>query len=997
MRLALFTIVVWLVQLYQASAIQQSLAGVVDWHKALIGVPRLDLQPSFQRIPALNGSDATQDVIVTATDLNVLAILDPADGTIIWRQKFETEDALVALQVAYDVILTISGLSHEKIRCFSSQTGHLLWETVADSGHAPRQLYQPASLGTAIALADGNSRSSDFYVLTDGRKVQRLARGTGQARWTWESEVAGSTLTLTQLSVTTDTVHVVAVTSSFASPTLSYISLFGEDGSPRPSTPEITHIPASSIQDFERVVIVRDVRRSDSPVSISWLSRDRSSLQSVSLSKDGEITQQRVIPRSKDLKGSFDPELGYVALKDVGLSNRGYFLALLPNDAADLIKWTATELKAVFHFEEGDLASRTHSLWGGFEGAKEEESWIIRLFWSHSLQLANINTYNIDHSEGYVYTGGTFQYKDHEHGVILAAACRMSTHYPIIDRYSIVLTTSTGAIQLWDQETIAWTREEGLSSIQETRFVELPERKLEVAKRFTAGTYRQALSSMPLTEETLYRDQFGFQQLVVAFTAAGKLYAMDSAHGTIVWSTLLGLSGGVRGELELVGMWNVRAFTETGNPVISVVAVRTRREIETIAFHVDAFTGAIVRDDKSAKPLIPGMAGKVLFSGKPVHAFPLPIEHCKTHIRAVAVVDQSQRVHFFPFCKKIQSAFANMTSDLFFASFQSHPDVLTGFAFSKPEVGSAGKVSATWQISLQPQERVSQQAILQSGPVASYGRVLGDRSTLYKYLNPHLIAYSTVFTDGTGQATVNVVDSVSGTIIYQTLIENVDTSRGVPLILAENWLTFAYTENASLEKGTAGHRLVSLEFFEGEKEDDRRDSLSVSGFEDIKVKAVFRTFILTNGVKALAVTTSRYGITYKDLIYLNDLDQVVSIPRRLLDPRRPDVPSQRDKEEMLIPYDPLLANDPRRTLSHSYDIYGIKKIVTSPALLESTTLLFGYGLDLFGTRLTPSGTFDILSDAFNKPQLLLTITGLTVGIIFAKPALERKMLKSRWY
>lgn len=64
----------------------------------------------------------------------------------------------------------------------------------------------------------------------------------------------------------------------------------------------------------------------------------------------------------------------------------------------------------------------------------------------------------------------------------LKAAGRMSTHYPIIDRYSLVLTTSTGAIQLWNQETVAWTREEGLSHIQETRFVELPERKLEVAK-----------------------------------------------------------------------------------------------------------------------------------------------------------------------------------------------------------------------------------------------------------------------------------------------------------------------------------------------------------------------------------------------------------------------------------------------------------------------------------------------------------------------------------
>jgi hypothetical protein len=114
-------------------------------------------------------------------------------------------------------------------------------------------------------------------------------------------------------------------------------------------------------------------------------------------------------------------------------------------------------------------------------------------------QLANVATYNIDHSEGYVYTGGTFQYKDHEHGVILnvsqmrvvyrrpnltilpQAAFKLSTHYPIIDRYSVVLTTSTGAIQLWNQEAIAWTREEGLSHIQKTRFVELPERKVEVA------------------------------------------------------------------------------------------------------------------------------------------------------------------------------------------------------------------------------------------------------------------------------------------------------------------------------------------------------------------------------------------------------------------------------------------------------------------------------------------------------------------------------------
>ncbi len=76
---------------------------------------------------------------------------------------------------------------------------------------------------------------------------------------------------------------------------------------------------------------------------------------------------------------------------------------------------------------------------------------------------------------------------------------------------------------------------------------------------------------------------------------------------------------------------------------------------------------------------------------------------------------------------------------------------------------------------------------------------------------------------------------------------------------------------------------------------------------------------------------------------------------------------------------------------------GLNKIETSPSLLESTSLIFSHGLDLFSTRITPSGTFDILSDEFNKVQLVLTILGLGVGIAIAKPAVERRMMKRRWY
>lgn len=79
-------------------------------------------------------------------------------------------------------------------------------------------------------------------------------------------------------------------------------------------------------------------------------------------------------------------------------------------------------------------------------------------------------------------------------------------------------------------------------------------------------------------------------------------------------------------------------------------------------------------------------------------------------------------------------------------------------------------------------------------------------------------------------------------------------------------------------------------------------------------------------------------------------------------------------------------------------VQGVRQIATSPSLAESTSLLFAYGLDLFLTRgVTPSGTFDILSDSFNKVQILLSVAALSAGIAIAKPAVRRKTLRMRWY
>lgn len=75
----------------------------------------------------------------------------------------------------------------------------------------------------------------------------------------------------------------------------------------------------------------------------------------------------------------------------------------------------------------------------------------------------------------------------------------------------------------------------------------------------------------------------------------------------------------------------------------------------------------------------------------------------------------------------------------------------------------------------------------------------------------------------------------------------------------------------------------------------------------------------------------------------------------------------------------------------------VRQIVTAPSLLESTSLVLAVGTDLFLTRVSTSGTFDVLSENFNKAQLVLTVVGLAVAIAITKPMVRRKKLRERWY
>ena len=83
-------------------------------------------------------------------------------------------------------------------------------------------------------------------------------------------------------------------------------------------------------------------------------------------------------------------------------------------------------------------------------------------------------------------------------------------------------------------------------------------------------------------------------------------------------------------------------------------------------------------------------------------------------------------------------------------------------------------------------------------------------------------------------------------------------------------------------------------------------------------------------------------------------------------------------------------------VTHGLLLKRISSMASASAAIESTTVLFGYGLDIFHRRLTPSGAFDRIGDDFD----FLILFGILFGIVFAINAAgyygRRKKMQEQW-
>ncbi|KAG9508727.1 ER membrane protein complex subunit 1 [Fragariocoptes setiger] len=464
-----------------------------------------------------------------------------------------------------------------------------------------------------------------------------------------------------------------------------------------------------------------------------------------------------------------------------------------------------------------------------------------------------------------------------------------------------------------------------------------------------------------------HSDIFGLNKLIVVVCENGKIFGIDFISGKVKWS------------------FYDRDFVSTsfGSKVQLFVLQNTPRNNESLAIvihpngHLMSFnpTNGLTHVKKHFQPIKQVM---------------LLNHYGDDKLRGLLILDVNDRVYIFP--ERYKEKFMKDINTYYLAVAERSPPSIHGFRFYSP---SSDIIAAkeTWKLSFVDDTEILEVQFKRPGePVHSPARVLGDRNILYKYLNPNLVA---VITRGNEPDSIDthtnifLIDSITGSIIYTA--HHPKTRGPTRMVHSENWLVYSY-----FGYKVRRTEISSIELFEGSDQVNSTVFSSLSRAGLLPKVVEHKSFIFSSSVEAMKDTITKRGITYKHVIVGLPSGALLEIPKIFLDPRRPIDMLPEHREEGLIQYTPELPIPAESTINYNQTILAIRGIQTAPTKLESTCLVFAYGIDLFATRVTPSKTFDILKDDFDHLLIAAVLIFLTAASYICKKLAQRKALYNSW-
>lgn len=562
---------------------------------------------------------------------------------------------------------------------------------------------------------------------------------------------------------------------------------------------------------------------------------------------------------------------------------------------------------------------------------------------------------------------------------------------------------------------VKWTREDALASIKRVLFAELPDSESLMEGGASVGvvtptamgwkqTIRMQLlkAKMQLSlqkpheleelkrmeqstsdKNKLSRDHNGFRKILLVLTEPGKVFALHNGDGRILWSTFL------------PGTWNHMFHWTTphltGSPP-EFLLFGAGDAGEGVAAALDTYSGKVVLT-RSLKFIVE----QVLM---------LPSNH-EAYRYTFMLVDEQKKAHLFPETGEAVAALRNLEQDVHFYVVDLEENILQGYGVQQTETAREFESLELWRHVVPKNEKILSVASRKpEDKVYTQVKVLGDRRILYKYVNPNTLFLATgdAHPGENAGLTCSVIDAVSGVVVHHEHLHN--AVGPVSSVMSENWIVFSYVDAPSRKDV-----LSVLELYERPRHEQlstgemlKRKILggdmlhsNYSSFNLPKVRVMGKSFFSPVGVKKLGATLSRRGIASKDLLLHTHSDQILAMPKKLLDPRRPEgKPSAEEREEMLMQYSAVLPFVTQKFVTHSHVVSDLEDVVVSPTFLESTSLFFAHGTDLFFGRLTPSNTFDRLGENFSHVFLIFTVLGLIGATAFLGTVLKGQDLAAKW-
>ncbi|KAJ9518790.1 hypothetical protein QJQ45_026065 [Haematococcus lacustris] len=968
-------------------------AGTFDWYKSFVG-------------HVLSGSfHAVKPRLYLGTEQGVAAALNLRDGSIAWRHKLPDADAPRTTLLLDNPALFVT-LSGGKLRAWDQTEGVLRWEADADT--------HQASYPSALAASSGAKQTIGVFI---GSQIKTFSAVSGDELASLHAQDL-SPLTATRLLQATAGTGFTGYSYEAGSTT---VNMHMTDGSSIRNTQASLPQPLSSIA-----------------VSAAWgmaaLSADGSSVCTIDIRSQPDL-HSTCTPLAAFEADSVGVERGStvqlvatasgLALASGSPKLPGVLLMALPAGDQGSASGQLTLTKA---FPDASAVSQAAEAAAGQVVALVE----VNQQGSVVVQYASTATGTILASDGSV-KGSSIGVDKLAAGAsppgMRAALLGVFKKKDGSDGFRVLLVWADERIALLQQGVTVWARDEALAGVTNALFTDLPS---AVAKGEAEGMDFNTFFKLQLLgfkvqtkmasreEVTEYtdlrarlsdknlptRDTRGFRRALVVTTASGKVAALHNGDGRVLWSR----PGSADTAPQHLLAW--RSFHDlTHAPLLATLHSSPASDVTVLSVY-DAHTGAQTSAvlDYRVDKLVP--LGKVAVGDHAEQSLFLAVSLPQPGAAEGAL----PQVHLLPDSDLARHHFKQHYRSTFFWLDHSGPTntLLQGYGFDSVAVaaltsaaGGAATAVPVWSLAL-PEARLAVQGRRPEEPVYTAVKVLGDRSMKYRQLSPNLLLVVTGHAAAAQvprdeldflAAHILLVDAVTGAVLHR---QSAPGCRGPALALMSENLGVVQLWDAASSRFT----LTSLELFDAsERQFSLLDTLfnpnatqPTSSFNPPPLEVLTASFFQRLPAKGLASTMTREGITSRMLLSLTTSDQVYALDMRFLDPRRPRRAklTAEEQEERLLPYSDTLPLNAPSFVSYNKQVLGLRGLISTASRLESTTLLFSWGVDLQFTRLAPAKGFDSLDDDFNYGLLVVALVALGVASVFMHWYTKSAILKSKW-